>query len=427
MRFYIQQYSPLFFSALINLYDLHNQGFGSEVGNILAPIIMVALAFSTVAILLILRKNRDTLHSEHFTKRYGNIVQGLDLNKHSAIANHWNMIIILRWTLTGLIMICLRNLGAIQIVTMYVSSLIMQGLSLRYKPMDSSQENHMNMLNEVFVSMYLYIMMMLTGGDDSDYAQRDGCGYALVAVVAISIVVNLAKLLKEFVLAIKTKLKRMHLKAKLRPLLNKYREQQSSKQSSINKQELANTSFKKAHKELSIVIEDKIEPEAIQINSEQDLMYSNASPEKIPQLKNETPNNQGSEANNLIDEFIKFNRKAHNHVQEREIVYQGAKSRGKKAKIENNPSRLEVPKMQQPSLLVELGIKPVIGGGLGFKPVITELDIKPLQDTQSELKGFKFWEGQSQNSVKLVQESQRPYLQRRRLHPREEIKSIWNS
>lgn len=72
--------------------------------------------------------------------------------------------------------------------------------------------------------MYLYIMMMLTGGDDSDYEQRDGCGYALVGVVAISIVVNLAKLLKEFVLAIKTKLKRMHLKAKLRPLLNKYRE-----------------------------------------------------------------------------------------------------------------------------------------------------------------------------------------------------------
>jgi predicted membrane protein len=63
-----------------------------------------------------------------------------------------------------------------------------------YKPMLTKLDNNMLLFNEIMVSVYLYLLICLTDfmGDN---AYRDSLGWALLLLVAFTVLVNLIKFL----------------------------------------------------------------------------------------------------------------------------------------------------------------------------------------------------------------------------------------
>lgn len=56
--------------------------------------------------------------------RYGNIVSGLDAK--GRLARYWNIVVFIRWTVVALIIVCMRDYGNLQTVTLQYVSLAMQ-------------------------------------------------------------------------------------------------------------------------------------------------------------------------------------------------------------------------------------------------------------------------------------------------------------
>lgn len=115
---------------------------------------------------------------------------------------------------TVIVLVGLRDFGGVQICLLQSISILYQAASVGVRPLLDTWENTMAIVNELFVSTYLYVMMTLSAGIDGNndvdsqfYDFRDMCGLALVGVVAISIFLNLAKLMVALAHKITLKLK----------------------------------------------------------------------------------------------------------------------------------------------------------------------------------------------------------------------------
>jgi hypothetical protein len=63
---------------------------------------------------------------------------------------------------TTIILITLREFNQFQIIFLMIISVAFQGLIIWGKPMLTPLENKMAFINEIFVSAYLYILLLLT-------------------------------------------------------------------------------------------------------------------------------------------------------------------------------------------------------------------------------------------------------------------------
>ncbi len=86
----------------------------------------------------------------------------------------------------------------------------MQGLLTIIKPFESKSDNTMALLNELSVSFFLYIMMLLSDSNgDTTSSKREFFGWALTMLMSGVILINLIKtliiLVKETVTFIKIK------------------------------------------------------------------------------------------------------------------------------------------------------------------------------------------------------------------------------
>ncbi|TNV87037.1 hypothetical protein FGO68_gene800 [Halteria grandinella] len=244
IRFFIQQFSPLIFSGVINIYDMRvDSESGQSLGTVLTPVILAGLTVGLIASYISILKNRDQLESRTFNQRYNNLIQGLK-TKVGSWAPYWTVMILVRWVITALVLIGLRNYGGIQICLMLLISFIVQAQSLGIRPMNDSWENTMIIVNECFVSVYLYVMMALSSGidgrhevDTKYYNYRDMCGLALVGVVFLSIFLNFSKLIMVFADLVRIKIKR----ARLRGIKSRKTDYLMSSQFIINAATLTNT------------------------------------------------------------------------------------------------------------------------------------------------------------------------------------------
>jgi Fe2+ transport system protein B len=88
------------------------------------------------------------------------LVDGLNLKNNIGV--YWNLLILIRWSLTNTILIILRDHNYGQILCLLVFSLVYQVLMVFGKPYNDKIENQISLFNEVMVSAYLYVLMMLT-------------------------------------------------------------------------------------------------------------------------------------------------------------------------------------------------------------------------------------------------------------------------
>ncbi len=147
-----------------------------------------------MAVFLIIRKydKLKKLDSEEYKSKFGPLQEGL--RTRGWIASRWNLLILLRWTLTTFILITLRDYSGFQLISLLPLSVLFQCLILVGRPTNQFDDNLITFLNELFVSFYLYLLILLTDfmGENT---LRDSLGNALVGLVCLGVVVNLLKLL----------------------------------------------------------------------------------------------------------------------------------------------------------------------------------------------------------------------------------------
>jgi len=99
----------------------------------------------------------------------------------------------LRWLFTMLIMTLFKDNYYLQIFLLLGISVAYQIMIVSYQPLEEKLDNIMLLLNEVTVSLYLYILLSLT--DNSLLQLRDLLGWTLTLLVTVTVAVNLLKFL----------------------------------------------------------------------------------------------------------------------------------------------------------------------------------------------------------------------------------------
>ena len=157
----------------------------------LSIIILVTSAASVALIIVIVR--RAEAASEEFLKKYGTLVEGV--NMKNPFNKYWNILIIVRWAATSTIIVVLRNHYEFQIGALLLISYIFQVLILVLQPIEGGPiENRLALFNELMVSSYLYLLILLSEFNHEN-AFREEAGWGLLAVIFLSCFVNLGKFL----------------------------------------------------------------------------------------------------------------------------------------------------------------------------------------------------------------------------------------
>ena len=111
----------------------------------------------------------------------------------SKIGVFWNAVILIRWVLTDVLIIFLRDSPDLQIFLLLLLSFISLTLQLVGRPYTAPLDRYVNMFGEVMISAYLYVMMMLTEYHEMREAARGVVGQGLLYIVGASVLVNLLK------------------------------------------------------------------------------------------------------------------------------------------------------------------------------------------------------------------------------------------
>lgn len=115
-----------------------------------------------------------------------------------------------RWLLTSIILVVARDHEILQVYLFLGLSLLFQAALLTSHPFTKDLDHAITFANEVFISLYLYLLLTLT---DFNKTARDQCGLALVYTVVGSFGANFLKFIVSLVLQIRLKCAKRKVKA----------------------------------------------------------------------------------------------------------------------------------------------------------------------------------------------------------------------
>ena len=177
-------------------------------------IILLLGLVSLIQVFFIIKKANQSgsIKSDEFQDRYGTLLEELDVSRPFAV--YYHPFILMRWLLTVLVLILLRDSYSLQLIFLYVFSLCTQCLLIYLRPIKEITENYLSAFNELMVQVYIYLMMALTEYNGSN-PFRSEIGLCLVAVILLSLTVNIAKFLFSLGLALIKKYKEIIIKKKI--------------------------------------------------------------------------------------------------------------------------------------------------------------------------------------------------------------------
>ncbi|TNV86931.1 hypothetical protein FGO68_gene6936 [Halteria grandinella] len=191
----MQQQTPLVLSSLINLYDSRSDIASDYFNTCLSLLILgytgLALIFAFTAI-----------------KRYGQnevveeLFQGVSVR--TLIGQFWRPLQLLRWSLICLILVVWRDMAGMQIIGLLFLSIIFTILAMVGKPLEIKAENQMYLLNELLVSLYLYLLLCLTDLN-IDQVSREAIGSLLIATLFLNISAGIAKAITKIITLLRHK------------------------------------------------------------------------------------------------------------------------------------------------------------------------------------------------------------------------------
>ena len=112
-----------------------------------------------------------SIKSEEFQERFGTLVEGMNLTTTTGV--FWNALILIRWSITNLIMLIVTDHPEFQILLLLVLSAASQGCQLVGHPLEKDIDHRASLFGEFMVSAYLYVMLMLTDFHAEENLSRD--------------------------------------------------------------------------------------------------------------------------------------------------------------------------------------------------------------------------------------------------------------
>ena len=143
--------------------------------SILAVILFPISCISVLAVIWILYKNyrSNSLRKNRFQKRYGTLLEGLNLN--TKIGVFWNAIVLIRWVLTDLLLIFFKDIPELQIFLLLLLSWVFLCLLFVGHPQSQPLDHFVSVFGESMISAYLYVMLTLTDYHSCEDS-REGIG-----------------------------------------------------------------------------------------------------------------------------------------------------------------------------------------------------------------------------------------------------------
>jgi hypothetical protein len=160
LRLLHSQAPPLMIASIINISDLNYNDPIKYASSVLSIVIPVILAIAVGLEIYVIRINKGSYHLEEFKFSYGAIIEGL--NSNTIAGRYWNPLNMIRWALTIAIMVFLNENNVAQIFTLLVVSVIVQVIMLISNPMIDKREQRIAWIIEINVSIYLYVLLLLT-------------------------------------------------------------------------------------------------------------------------------------------------------------------------------------------------------------------------------------------------------------------------
>ena len=118
------------------------------------------LSFLAIVWVLFRHYRASTLTKKIFKRRYGTLLEGLNLG--TRIGVFWTVLLQARWIVTHVIMVFLRELPEVQIISLLLVSWVYLGLQIEGHPYESQIDHRVGIFGELMISTYLYFMLMLT-------------------------------------------------------------------------------------------------------------------------------------------------------------------------------------------------------------------------------------------------------------------------
>ena len=130
-----------------------------------AAIVLLLACFISLPIIwkVIRMRNlmQDGSEKEAFEEKCGTLTEGLRAD-YSILASYWNLLTLVRWTLTTLILIVMKDYDEFQILSLLLISVVYSAFLIRGRPFEDSFQNKMSLFTEIVVSIYLYLLLCLT-------------------------------------------------------------------------------------------------------------------------------------------------------------------------------------------------------------------------------------------------------------------------
>jgi hypothetical protein len=132
---------PLMIASMINISNLNFDSPLSYASSVLSIIILVFIAIAIILEIYVIYQHKGRYHLEDFKLSYGACIEGLITENF--IGRYWNPITLIRWVITNLIMIFLRDHCVAQILVLLLISVIFQILNINAKPMGDKWDQRM--------------------------------------------------------------------------------------------------------------------------------------------------------------------------------------------------------------------------------------------------------------------------------------------
>lgn len=151
---------------------------------------LVVCNFAIVSMSIIIYRNRLNLNDPGFVEKFGTLTEGL--RGRNFMSQQWNIFLMIRWSLTAIILVIMRNHPNFQISVLMLLTICWQCMIVYSFPFEEYYSNLWAMLNEFLVSLYLYALMVLFLFGQGRYpdSYKDGLGWLLIAIVIASVFLN---------------------------------------------------------------------------------------------------------------------------------------------------------------------------------------------------------------------------------------------
>ena len=147
-------------ASIINISDFNYDTPFKYASSVLSIVTLGILAIATGFEIYVIRTHKGRYELEEFKFSYGSIIEGLDSNTKAG--RYWNPLNLIRWALTIAIMVFLNEHSAAQILVLLVVSVIFQIIIVISNPMTDTLDQRITWIIEVSVSIYLYVLLLLT-------------------------------------------------------------------------------------------------------------------------------------------------------------------------------------------------------------------------------------------------------------------------